>query len=251
MRKTNRDDTVGDLTRLKETWDTWAQTDALWAVLTDWKKKGGRWDLDDFFRTGKAEVDRVLVHLREQGLTVGSGAALDFGCGVGRLSQAWSDHFEKVSGVDISPTMIELAQRYNRHPSRCEYYQNDRPDLALFADLSFDFVYSALTLQHISPPLQSNYLHEFLRVLKPNGLIVFQIIRPTVLRLLANRFLPKSVFDVIQRLRYRGPVMEVNPISPIQLTTLLHGSSGDLISIVADKSSYTYFIRQKPAPAPP
>jgi ubiquinone/menaquinone biosynthesis C-methylase UbiE len=246
MGKANREDPTGDLTRLKVTWDTWARTDALWAVLTDWKKKGGRWDLDDFFGTGTAEVDRVLGYLRDQGLDIERGSALDFGCGVGRLSQAWTAHFEKVSGVDISPTMIEIARRYNRQGSRCEYYQNEAPDLAIFADESFDFVYSALTLQHISPPLQARYLLEFLRVLKPTGLIGLHIIRPTRLRLLANRFLPRSIFDAIQRLRYRGPVMEVNPISPAELRKLLQGSPGSLVGTVADARSYTYFIRRTP-----
>ena len=37
-------------------------------------------------------------------------SALDFGCGIGRLSQALAEHFDQVYGVDISPKMIELAR---------------------------------------------------------------------------------------------------------------------------------------------
>ncbi len=47
--------------------------------------------------------------------------ALDFGCGVGRLTQALARHFNIVDGVDIAPSMIELANQFNRSGGRCRY----------------------------------------------------------------------------------------------------------------------------------
>ena len=39
------------------------------------------------------------------------GTALDFGCGVWRLTQPLADHFKEVCGIDISPNFIELANK--------------------------------------------------------------------------------------------------------------------------------------------
>src|ERR1700682_912533 len=49
---------------------------------------------------------------------------LDFGCGVGRLTQGPASYFASVRGVDIAPSMIELAKRHNRYPDVCHYDLN-------------------------------------------------------------------------------------------------------------------------------
>ena len=77
--------------------------------------------------------------------------ALDFGCGVGRLTQALADYVDHAVGVDIAPSMIELARRHNTHGSRCEYIVNDTDHLSRFADQIFDVVYTGRVLQHIAP----------------------------------------------------------------------------------------------------
>jgi SAM-dependent methyltransferase len=102
--------------------------------------------------------------------------ALDFGCGAGRLTQALAARFARCDGVDIAPSMIEVARRYNRFPDRCHYHLNTSSDLRDFADASFSFVYTVLVLQHMRPDYAKAYLREFLRVLAPGGLLVFQIL---------------------------------------------------------------------------
>jgi SAM-dependent methyltransferase len=160
---------------VRRSWDELARKDALWAVLSAPDKRRGRWDAESFFRTGREEVAQVLAEAEGLGLVPGPDLALDFGCGVGRLAQAMGDRFRSVVGVDIAPSMIELAERFNRHGDRCRYVVNDRPDLALFRDGEFDFVYSNIVLQHIPPPIGAGYIREFVRVLRPGGLLVFQV----------------------------------------------------------------------------
>ena len=48
------------LDRHQQDWDRLAEVDALWAVLTVPGRKGGRWDVDEFFATGEAEIAHVL-----------------------------------------------------------------------------------------------------------------------------------------------------------------------------------------------
>lgn len=163
---------LGDL---QTTWDALGRDDPLWAILSDADKKGRRWNTKEFFATGAREVAALMADVRSLGNALGSRAALDFGCGVGRLTQPLAEHFAEVVGVDLSPSMIRLAQQYNRRPDRCRYSVNASPDLARFPTGSFDFVLSYLTLQHIPPRYTKRYLREFVRVATRGGMLCFQL----------------------------------------------------------------------------
>ena len=84
------------------------------AILTEPDKRHGGWDVEEFFASGRAEVDEAIGRLGALGLRPRRGRALDFGCGVGRLTQALAWHFDECVGVDIAPSMVEHARRYNR-----------------------------------------------------------------------------------------------------------------------------------------
>ncbi len=161
--------------RLRDTWDSLGGTDPLWAVLSDPDKSANRWDIEEFFETGKHEIEKLFSCLDDRGLTLARRRCLDFGCGVGRLSQALCASFDSVDGVDIAKTMVERARSYNRFGERCRYHLNTRADLRLFADASFDLVYSIIVLQHMEPDLAEGYIGEFVRVLAHGGLAVFQV----------------------------------------------------------------------------
>src|SRR5215510_8983949 len=140
-----------DLVTLQKHWDDFGKTDPLWAILTDPAKKGGKWNLEDFLRTGEQEIAAVFERLKSLRLFVRSGRALDFGCGIGRLTQALSSRFDQCCAVDIAPSMIAFAKQVNSYPDRCQYYLNDKNDLSFFPAAHFDFVYSRLVLQHMDP----------------------------------------------------------------------------------------------------
>jgi SAM-dependent methyltransferase len=163
------------LTALQRQWDAWGREDPLWAAVTRTDKLGRRWDVEEFLQTGRDEVDFVLRHLGELGAEVPRGRALDFGCGVGRFTQALAERFDRADGVDISPSMLDEARRLNRRGERCRYHLNARDDLSLFPDGSFPFAFSMLVLQHVRPRHAKRYLEELLRVLAPGGALVFQV----------------------------------------------------------------------------
>ena len=160
--------------RLARLWERNASIDALWSILALPGKEGGRWDRDEFFRSGERDVAELMRYLAERSATPRTGRVLDFGCGVGRLSRAFAARFERVDGVDVSPTMIRLAHRYASVDGRCHYSVGSRPDLGMFPDATFDLVCSILVLQHIPPPLAEGYVREFGRVAASGGVILFQ-----------------------------------------------------------------------------
>jgi SAM-dependent methyltransferase len=156
-------------------WEDWARADPYWAILSDPERKGGKWDVDEFYRSGVDEIGLVLGQLAERHLEVARGRCLDFGCGAGRLSQALAEEFEHVDGVDISETMIRMANEHNRHGDRCTFHLNSAPDLGLFDDGTFDFVFTTIVLQHNPPDMAEGYIRELVRVLAPNGVAVFDM----------------------------------------------------------------------------
>ena len=134
-----------------------------------------RWDLDEFFATGRAKVDDVLRMLADRGIAIEMGRALDFGCGVGRLTRALAEHFDSCDGVDLAASMIERARELNEDGERVRFHHNDAPDLRLFGDGSFDFILSLIVLQHMEPELMRGYMREFVRVLRPGGVAFFNV----------------------------------------------------------------------------
>lgn len=162
------------LEKLKNAWEGLASRDALSAILTDDSKAAGKWDIAEFMATGDAEIETVVSHLAGIGhLPDFSGTALDFGCGVGRLTQALARRFASCVGVDISQQMIQQAQALNQCP-HCRYIASSSARLP-FDDASFAFLYSNIVLQHVPRALAKSYLREFVRVLTPSGVLVFGV----------------------------------------------------------------------------
>ena len=193
------------LERVRETWTELGERDAFWAVLTGRAGAARKWKEEDFFRSGEDEITALLKEVPDD---VHRDAALDFGCGAGRLTRALSTHFGRAVGVDISPAMIARAQKLNREYPRAEFVVNDRADLSLFIDESFDLVYSNITLQHMPPELSTSYIEEFFRVCCEGGMVIFQLpgefIAPPPPRTLATEPLPLGGFRAKLSLMHMG-----------------------------------------------
>ena len=163
-----------DLKDLQEHWTAFGKTDPLWAILSK-RGKEHNWDVDEFFRTGREWIDQMMSQVDTIRPSLSRGVALDFGCGVGRLTQALCRYFAQCHGVDIASSMIDAANQFNAFGDRCRYHLNERDDLQLFGDNTFDLVYSKVVLQHMEPQYSKKYIKEFIRVLAPGGLAVFQV----------------------------------------------------------------------------
>ena len=213
-------DVEAALDEVRSNWDALGRDNPLWAIRSD----RAEWDLDEFFASGRVEVDKVLAALAELGIRP-HGVALDFGSGAGRLTQALAAVFDTAVGVDVARSMVALAEGYNRQGDRCRFVLNEAADLACFADGSFDFVYSHIVLQHVGTELAKRYIAEFLRVVAPGGIVYFQV--PS--ELIALEPLPPGGYRArIAELGSAGPgprdVVAGTPV-PLRLTVENAGTS--------------------------
>jgi ubiquinone/menaquinone biosynthesis C-methylase UbiE len=243
----------------RQAWNDWGSIDPLWAILTEPDLKHGQWDLEQFWRLGEDEIARVMSTAATLGYPAGNDAALDFGCGVGRLTRAMTRHFSHCIGIDVAETMIEQATQLN-HGSACTFVVNETNDLARFEDSTFDFVYSALVLQHL-PTVEviRTFIAEFLRVLKPDGLLAFQLPTRMPPRTLRNKLrlrtrayatLRAAGFD--QRMLYERlklvPVMQMHSIPEQDVLTHLRLLGAAVLEVqhgrfeVGEVDSATYFV---------
>lgn len=157
-------------------WDEIGRLDPLWAILSDPANRYGRWDIGEFLETGRREIDAALETGRRWSLPGSHERALDFGCGVGRLTRALAEHFTSTTGVDISDVMVTRARTMHADVSGCAFEVLGASGLASFPDQSFDCIYSRIVLQHIPDRRTTEEnLREFVRLLADDGLLVFQL----------------------------------------------------------------------------
>ncbi|QSS99077.1 class I SAM-dependent methyltransferase [Pontibacillus sp. ALD_SL1] len=98
----------------------------------------------------------------------------DIGCGDGYGAYLLSEAGYNVTGVDISPKMIEYAKRMNGE--RLKFTQGDLADLP-FAQDTFEGLMAINSLEWTEDPKRA--LEELRRVLKPGGRLCIAILGPT------------------------------------------------------------------------
>lgn len=161
-----------DLKQVRRHWNLFGRSNPMWSNLTG----DGAWDAGAFFATGETEIDETLQRAEQLEITPDRQArALDFGCGVGRLTQALGRRFDRADGVDIAKHMLDEARRYDRSGGRCQYHLDTSGHLGQFGSESFDLVCSLLVLQHMEPGDAVRYISEMVRVLAPGGLLAFNV----------------------------------------------------------------------------
>jgi SAM-dependent methyltransferase len=108
------------------------------------------------------------------------GSVLELGVGTGRILSMLARAGLKCTGIDISPPMLIKARR--RVPD-AEFHEGDFWKRMPFAEATFDCVIAAhATLSHQPPDIDlSTFAGEILRILKPKGVFVAE--------LLSDRFL--------------------------------------------------------------
>lgn len=96
-------------------WELFGQSDPYWAVVTHEKYHINNLNndtIEEFYETGEKQIDWILTTIRKQlDPSFKPVSAMDFGCGVGRLSLGLAKRCRSVVGVDISNGMLSGRDR--------------------------------------------------------------------------------------------------------------------------------------------
>ena len=233
-------------------WNELGRRNPLGVVLAPSGEQSSGRQVDDFFATGRADVSRLIARLDQLAPRMPRRSALDFGCGVGRLSRALADHFDTVTGIDVAPSMIAYAREMNRGYTRCRFRVNRSLRLRGLPTSAFDLVYSRLVLQHIPPRRVRRYIPELVRVLAPGGVLVFQLpgevavdpreefCNAPVADTLLKRHLPRWLVTVYRRMKYQVlvpdsvPRMEMFGLPQDAVVALLQSTGATLLDVRPD-----------------
>lgn len=160
---------------------------------------------------------------------------LDVGAGTGAMLPDLMKRFPKAEIVALDPAvaMLRRARRRGRWLRRPLSVCGDGEHLP-FRTGSFDLVISNLTLHWLNDPERA--FSEFLRVLEPEGLLLFSTLGPDTLQELrqswaevddynhVNAFMDMhDVGDALVRTQFADPVMDMESF------TLTYGSVSDLM----------------------
>jgi ubiquinone/menaquinone biosynthesis C-methylase UbiE len=131
-----------------------------------------------FFKSGERDVKHHIINdsfIRSKLTNLRKASILEVGCGSARMTKTLAKHFKFVYGIDISESMIQLAN------DRLKDFNN----VSLFKTLgntfpiqnsSVDLVFSYIVLQHVpSRKIIKDNIKEAYRVLRPNGVIKIQV----------------------------------------------------------------------------
>jgi SAM-dependent methyltransferase len=203
----------------QQAWEDLGRIDPMWAVLTSAPRRHGKWDPAEFFATGERDIATLMKRAGELGLPRERRTALDFGCGVGRLTRPLASYFERVIGVDISEPMIAQARQWHDSCRGCSFQLDTTGNLLSFENDSVDLIYTRYVLQHLpSADLVQSYLREFVRILRPGGLLVFQL--PSRIGLLHRLQPRRRLYAVLRALGVSERVL----LGPLELSPMRMGA---------------------------
>ena len=121
----------------------------------------------EFFQSGQGAVRGELAVLQRHFPDFAPASALDFGCGVGRLTRALGEVTGDAVGIDISASMLAEARR---QAPEAVSFTHDLPDR------SFDWLLSLIVFQHIPPDRGYDLLKALVERLAPGGCVTLQFV---------------------------------------------------------------------------
>jgi len=241
-------------------WEKWGEHDPYFGVLTDDRFR--RENLTEkskaeFLETGRVHVQRVLSIASNQFGGLALKAALDFGCGVGRLVIPLAREFEHVTAADVSSGMLQTAKQNCSElgMNNIEFVHSD--DRLSQIARSFDFIHSYLVFQHIPVQRGERIITQLLERLNDGGVLAvhFPFARKeSLIRKLAyflrKNFSPFSILaNIVRARRWNEPFIQMNCYDVNGVLTLISGHGiKDVFLEVIDAGGFisAFVIAKKP-----
>lgn len=149
-----------------------------WTAIADWYNLNMKNDLREIYNRFALTYDsnRDLFDVSPlfdefyTGLNLPEGSLLDLGCGAGKPFAEWFlERSWKVTGVDFSPQMLELARRHT--PEMTTICADMRG--VHFEKSTFDAIIAIYSLFHVPREAHLNLFQNWSHWLRPGGKVLF------------------------------------------------------------------------------
>jgi len=202
-------------------WERLGVEDPYYGVVTHEKNRRKNLTGDirsDFFKSGEDHISHVMKIIHNSfDRNFHPIRALDFGCGVGRLTIPIAKISGNVVGIDVSESMLKEAQ-LNCGKTGIENVVFVKSDDAM-SGLSgaFDFIHSFIVFQHIPIKRGIRIFRRLLKHLQAGGICVlhFTYAKESTKRKIVGyikRYIPlaRNVMSLIRERDFFAPQMEMN-----------------------------------------
>jgi SAM-dependent methyltransferase len=205
-----------------QSWSQLAEGRAYGSVLGHhhWSTDAAVGDQAYVLEHGEHHWQTLQTLLGQDGLTLPTGIALDFGCGVGRLVLPMARTFQRVIGVDIAPGMRAETLRNAQQAG----LRNVEVAETLAGLPSVDFVHSYVVLHHLARKDALTVVGQLLDLLKPGGIaalwFLYEDTRPWWWRFQhgARRWIVlNGLANLLHRRPWREPFVRQTPLKVSQV----------------------------------
>jgi SAM-dependent methyltransferase len=214
-------------------WELWGQRDPYFGVISNDKyrrKNLTQASKMEFFQSGEGHVHHLLEVCRKYvDKDFAPKSALDFGCGVGRITIPLARVVERVVGLDVADSMLSEA-RNNRDLYRASNVELLKSDDSLSAvSGSFDLVHSTIVFQHLEPARGRELFRKLLSLLAPGGICAAhftygKIHYPATYGTVPPAEAPAGLSDTAQNARDADPLMLMNAYNVNELLFIVQTS---------------------------
>ena len=155
-------------------WTKLGRKQPYWASFADPEYRANRIDddaIEAFFQSGERQIDSIFDAIRHDvSEDFHPARALDFGCGVGRLTLPLARESRNVLAVDIADSMLDEARDNCQEQGLANVeFMHARDFSAPSMRRRFDFVLSYGVFQHMTPRRGYRTTRRILDMLTPGG----------------------------------------------------------------------------------
>ena len=166
------------LEQVTATWTALGDDRPHWSVLSSdsFLPENMQANANLFYESGATDVELILSILGRHGLKPANlPYAVEYGCGVGRVTPHLAGVFSQVTAVDISASHLKMAKQQvaKRGCRNVDLRLAHAPEFGMTEQ--FDLWFSYIVLQHNPPPIIAMVLKRAFEMLFPGGLAIFQV----------------------------------------------------------------------------
>lgn len=230
-------------------WEKWGKNNPYYGVLSSDLyaiENLTEENYEHFFKTGDEHLNFILNVIKEKfGINNKFENALDFGCGVGRITIPLAQRYDRVVAVDVSMSMLkELEDNCKKRG-----IENVEPEISGngLSKISgtFDFIHSHIVFQHINPSLGFDIVLGLLNKLRTDGTAALHftyyrdvsMLRKFSCWLQSKSLLVCKIVNIIKKRDLNTPHMEMNDYNLNKLFSLIQNNNF--------KNAYVHFTNDQ------